>query len=429
MRALLVLLAALAASAPTEAQGRESVEELLERARREMKATHARLSGAVKELVEQLEQLDRVTRRKKGPTVVKRMVALGSEATPLLVAYLDPGESEEEPVAWRAGRVADALEHMNVAPIHTDLIGVLRLGSPRGRNNAARVLAAAADPVMVRPEILSIFRQSEGALRGSCLKTLIAIGGQGDEALLAEVLQGEEEPLIDMALHALAERSIAAAAADVRAILLDRSRAERQAVGLIAYYRALPDLVGDDEAEAFLRVVRGGSSVEVRVAVIEALPDFGLKLSDVRRGLEPITVSREDDLREAGLATLARLSDRSARKKLLAPYKDDVKDNPRWAKARARRAAVYYRIGDFGEAIKDYEEAIELTRLDGRSEPDYYAELARCQVREGKLKDARDTLRRSPLSLSRLHDLANDPDFRALRDSRYGDEAFGLEGR
>jgi tetratricopeptide (TPR) repeat protein len=149
----------------------------------------------------------------------------------------------------------------------------------------------------------------------------------------------------------------------------------------------------------------------------------------VRRGLEPITVSREDELREAGLATLARLSDRSARKKLLGPYDDDVKDNPQWAKARARRAAVYFRIGDYDDAIEDYEEAIDLTRLDGRSEPSYYAELARCQVREGKLKDARDTLRRSPLSLAKLHELAEDPDFRELRDSKYGDEAFGLDSR
>jgi len=428
MRALLVRAAALAASAPATGQERESLEQLLERSRREMEATQARLSGVVVELVDQLEKMDRIARRKREAAVVDRMVALGSEATPLLVAYLDPGASEEEPVAYRAGRVADALERMDVAPIQADLVAVLKTGSPRGQHNAAHVLAAAADPSTVRPEILSTFRTAKGALRASCLQTLIAMGGEGEDALLAEVLAGKEPELIDMALTALAERASGDVAPEVRAILMDRERAELHAKALIAYYRALPELVHDEEAEAFLRVVRGNASIELRIAVIEALPDFGLKLADVRRGLEPITISREDDLREAGLATLARLSDRSARKKLLEAYDDDVEDNPRWAKARARRASVYYRIGDYGHAIDDYEKAIELTRLDGRSEPDYYAELARCQVREGKLKDARDTLRRSPLSLSRLHEMADEPDFRELRDSKYGDEAFGLEG-
>ncbi len=56
-----------------------------------------------------------------------------------------------------------------------------------------------------------------------------------------------------------------------------------------------------------------------------------------------------------------------------------------------------------------------------------YIKLARAYARKGKLKDAAEHLRRAPISLTQLQSLADDPEFRELRDSKYGKEAFGLK--
>jgi tetratricopeptide (TPR) repeat protein len=406
---------------------RESLEDFLERARAERALLHARLQGEVDQLVVELEGLDRLSRRRKAKGIVQSMVALGPNATPLLVEHIDPGTSATDKKSYRAGRVSDALEQMNVSPITAALIRVLQTGTEDGRSNAARVLASARDTTRVRPEVLAAFRASEGTLKATCLRTLISLGGAQNDDLLSEVLRGEDEGLIDMALDAFADLRAEQVAPQVRAILADDARAERHAPALVEYYAALPHLVGEEEIADFVAIAASNAPVEVRVAVIDALPAFQPGLNDVKRALKDILSSRDDELREAALACLARLGDRGSRKDLLESYNDVVERNPDWSEAYSRRAKVLYRIEDYTDAIRDYRDSIELGKGDPKQEPEPYIMLARCYAKRSKMKDAVDWLRKAPISLDERRALADDPDFRELRDSRWGKEAFALD--
>jgi len=409
---------------PWSQDERGSLEDFLERARAEQAALHGRLQGQVDGLIKQLEELDRNSRRRKANGLVLRVVELGTNATPLLVPYIDPGVEATDKKSYRAGKVSDALERMNVAPITAQLIRALQTGSEHGRSNAARVLASASDRERVRPEVLAAFRAGEGDLKATCLRTLISLGGPENEVLLSEVLGGSDEALVDLALEALAELRSEEVALQVRAILRDKARAERHAPALVTYYSALPDLVDEEELADFVRIARSNAAVEVRIAVIDALPDFDPSLGDVKKALAPIVSSRDEDLREAGLVCLARLGDRGSKKRLLEPYDAVVERNKAWSEAYDDRARIYFRIEDYDKAIHDYKDALKLGRDDPKPVPERKVMLARCYARKGKLKDAAEHLGSAPISIDERRAYGDDPDFRELRESRWGQKLF-----
>src|SRR5687768_2180900 len=97
---------------------RESLEEFLERARREREAIHKRLQGDVDALVGEIEAS---TDAKLLRELVERAVALGQEATPLLVRHLDPGEAALDKDRVRSKQVALALARMDTSPILPEL--------------------------------------------------------------------------------------------------------------------------------------------------------------------------------------------------------------------------------------------------------------------------------------------------------------------
>ena len=80
---------------------------------------------------------------------------------------------------------------------------------------------------------------------------------------------------------------------------------------------------------------------------------------------------------------------------------------------------------EWDEAIKDFSTALRFSRDDGQSDPEIYLGLARASARRGKLKDAAVWLREAPIPMSELRKLADDPDFRELRASRFGKDVCG----
>ncbi|MCH2106786.1 MAG: tetratricopeptide repeat protein, partial [Planctomycetes bacterium] len=99
----------------------------------------------------------------------------------------------------------------------------------------------------------------------------------------------------------------------------------------------------------------------------------------------------------------------------------------RWADAWIDIATIEYRIEEYRDAIKHYEQAMKLGRIDTRRQRDVYLGLARCYAQEKKYKDAQQWLQRAPISRRQLAELADDPDFREMAaHSKYG-KTFGAD--
>jgi tetratricopeptide (TPR) repeat protein len=83
------------------------------------------------------------------------------------------------------------------------------------------------------------------------------------------------------------------------------------------------------------------------------------------------------------------------------------------------------RMHDWDSAIDDFTTALRFGRDDGQPLDEAYVGLARACARRGKLKDAAEWLRKAPISMSDLRALEKDPDFRELRESRFGKDVWG----
>jgi tetratricopeptide (TPR) repeat protein len=147
---------------------------------------------------------------------------------------------------------------------------------------------------------------------------------------------------------------------------------------------------------------------------------------ELKRALEPSVSSADRKLREAALVLLTRLGDKNSRRELLREADEVVTKNDGWSESYVRRGDIYARIGEDEDAIKDYRQALVVGKNDPSLNADTWVKLARAYTRRGKYKDAGDTLRRSPLGDSKLKQLAEDPEFKPLRESKYGKSAFGL---
>jgi tetratricopeptide (TPR) repeat protein len=417
---------ALGALAVAPILKRDSIEDLIERARRERAAVQQRLQSEVAALVHELEASPPP---KELSAKVERAVALGAEATPLLVRYVDPGVAPVDGERLRSQQVAVALARMDTSAITTELLSVLRSGSSEGRRNALRVLQTTRDQARVAPEVEKLFRAGEGSVKTAALKTLIAFGGDSLAALLAEILGGGDDQLVGLAIDGLADQKAAGSVEAIRKVLAQPQTAARHTDALLHYFRVLPDLVEPADVAAFVRMAQSAATpLEIRVTIVEGLYDLGPALNaEFKRSLEPVVDSADRRLREAGLVLLAKLGDKNARRDVIKEYDDLVEKNDRWADAYVRRADMYVKILDDDEAIKDYRQALSVGRDDAGLQPETYVKLARCYVRRNKLKDAADVLDRAPISSARLRELADDPEFAPLRKSKYGKDVFGVD--
>jgi hypothetical protein len=423
----LVALATLAAAvlhAPPQASA-QSLEELLAKARRERALVQERLKSEVEALIKELEAHPDP---RDLPAKLERAVQLGPEAVPLFVKYVDAGDAATDAERARAAQVALALARLPTESVLTELFAILRQGSGDGRRNALRVLQSSSDRTRVEPEVLRVFRSSEGSLKVAALRALIAMPARELPALLTEILGGSDDALIGMALDGLAEHKCAEALDAVRRVLVQSQLSARHALALLRYFQAQPALAQAADIQQFVRLAQSAAlTLELRVMVVDGLFELDPSLTaEFKKQFEPIVTSADRRLREAGLVLLTKLGDKGARRDLIKEYDDLVAKNERWFDAYVRRADMYARIGDDDEAIKDYKQAASVGR-DENLPTDYYERFALAYVREGKLKDAADLLNRAPISSARLRELADDPRYAALRNSKYGKDAFGLK--
>jgi tetratricopeptide (TPR) repeat protein len=427
---VLSIAAALAPQSPVSSGadvGRQSLEELLERARAARAEAHKRLEGDIEALAKEIEA---------GPaprelaTRIERLVALGPEATPLIVRRIDPGTPGTDKERLRALQFSNALARMDTSAVTTELLETLKGGTPEGRRNALRALVGTSEIVRVRPEVEALFRAETGQTRQLALRTLLAFGGPENNLLFTQLLGGGDDALIGMALDGLADQKVVAALEDVRKLLSQPGSAPRHAQALLRYFRAVRESASQADVLAFVRLAQSGSlNLAVRVEIVDGLADLNPSLSiELKKAMEPLVASSDRQLKEAAQVLLARLGDKGTRREILKEYDELVSKNERWADAYVRRADMHVRLGDDDEAIKDFRQSLSVGKDDPTLAQDAVSEkLARAYVRKGKLKDAADLLNRAPISLKRLGELAEDPEFAPLRNSKYAKDAFGTK--
>lgn len=423
---LIVSVLALLVPAPSPQGTRESLERLLERQRSARGSQVARLEADARTYLDAFARLSMPLPAGREAELVGQLRGLGPDAGVVLLPYLDPGAEADELARVRAKAVAAALSSMCDTSITDPLLALLRDGSPEGRFNALRALEGCSEPERARPALMALFEADSGALRGAVLRTLVRMGGEGAGAVFARVLESEDVALRRMGLDALVEAQSPIAEAQVRALLGRPSQAGELVERLLDYYRALPAQVDAQVLGLWVALVTRLSRTEQRLAILAALPDLGSdSASALRRELEPLTRGTTPDVLEGARIALARLGDRNARREVLRPHDEFIAKNDRWSGAYLRRAQVLMRMHEWDEAIKDFTTALRFSRDDGRSDPEIYLGLARASARRGKLKDAAEWLRQAPIPMSDLRKLADDPDFRELRASRFGKDVWG----
>ncbi len=420
--AALVVLAALAP--PAGAQERESLEDLLRRARSERKKVHDRLRPQVDSFVEALGALEPDSPTRK--MLLDKLAALGTEAVPLIVPYLSPSPPDDATARVRAAVVARALVDMPKGAALDDLLALARGDNAVARGHAIEVLGhASKEATIVGPQLVALYRDPNAPadVRLAVIAALARLGGPDNLALIGSALQdAQSSSVVAAALVALAEGAHAQAAPDVVALLQSPS-APKYTREILRYFQSCRGAVDDGVVGALMRLAADARVGEKElVFLLGSIPDFapGWK-SEWRDILEPLVTSSDNDVKEAALICLACLGDRRSKSDVLTYYDQVVHENENWPKGYEQRADVLMRLREYADAAKDYEKAIKLSRSGPEFTRAMWLGLARAHARAGKVRDAHKTLEVSPLEPATIRELANDPDFRELRDhSRYG---------
>ena len=422
---------AVRAPQPRAAQGghpgRESLEEFLRRARTRRDAARARMAQEVRAVLLSLESLTPRTRVREAPRLRSQLLVLGTEVAPLLVDTLDPGPQPSSGVTFRCSQVVRVLSDLGASSITDRLLQWTGEGSLQGRQNALAVLRASPEPGRVAPVVRDLYRAAEGPLRQAALVTLASLGGQQATLLLIEALSDEDTEIVDLALRSLGAAKNLSVSADVRE-LATGERGPQHIEALIDYYAEFRELVG--ESPHLLALIGLAASNEVSrdsaVRLIAMLTELEIEpRSTVRRAMEPLIKHVNDELREASLALLARAGDKVARRSLLKPYTESIGRQKAFDRVYTERGDVYYRIAEYPLAIKDYKQAIDLRPARAGASPDPYLGMARSYARMKRYKDAASQLDKAPVSLLTLRELAGDPAFTLMLETRYR-KAFHL---
>lgn len=360
----------------------------------------------------------------------KRLVALGPEVAPLLVELIDPGEGAEDPAILRATTIAKALAEQPSPAITARLVEIARGGTPQGRLNAVRALATSPDPARAVEVLAELSRNAQGELRRAALVGLARLGGPECAKALDTAIQSPDPATVQSTIEALAEARAAAYAPKVLAIASVTHQATPYVSAILAYYRACPEVVDKAHVQALVRIA-GEVAVgnELRARVLDLLPRFSDKFDgDIKKDLKQLSTSPTREIREGALVTLVLAGDRAARKDLITDYDDQIDRNKTWPASYEARANVLYRIGEYRDAIRDYQKALELSAKDFRARTDdAYIGLARCYAQQGKLKEASQSLEKAPISRKQLAELAAEPVFAKVAEHKTFGKVFRVE--
>jgi hypothetical protein len=403
---------------------RPSMQELLVRLRKERDGHLGELRASVDGVLRTLE-LEIQTRRPAGLTEQKeRLVALGAECAPILVEMIDPGEKADESAKLRSSTIAQALVDQPSPAITPRLVAIARTGSPDGRVNAVRALATSPDVDRAGSVLAETYRTGEGEIRGVALASIARLGGPESDSVISAALESSDAAIVRTCLQALASSRGAAFAPKVLKKVAATRDAAAYVDGILAYYRACPEVVDKAHLLALVKLAGDvGVASDSRAKIVDLLPRYGDKFdTEIRKELHQLSGSSTREVSESALITLYVAGDRSARKPLLAPYDDQVEKNKQWAQSFEARATVLYRIGDYQQAVRDYTRSLQLAANDIRAKTEgAHIGLARCYMQQGKVKDAFDELNRAPISAKDLAELGKEPVFQKLAEHpKYG---------
>lgn len=437
LTATLLVISALAPSAPALPQAdaqndRRTLEQLLAEVRAERDRSLASLLPAVEKVVEELEDLSRIKRNREAPRKRRALMDLGPAVAPLLVQFIDPGESAIEKHRFRAQEVARVLRDIGSPAVVDQLLEKAHAGTRLGRIHALDVLAKSVGDPRVVPSVIGIYEDDkvDEDVRHAALRTLAQLGGPQADTLVTAAIDSSDVDLAGLALEALAAARNEGAADKILEVMLG-SRAPKVAPALLQYYRAVPSLITDARhIEGLVRLsMHDTITSKNAVRVLEFLRTSDAKLpTGLKRELEPLREHENIDVREAALLFLARAKDRSARRELMRDYDDRVKQGRNLLAAYEDRADVLYKIADYNSAVKDWKQVLKIQaeRRSNTNRAEPFVGISRCLARLDRFKEAADYLSGAPtISMSDLHELAREDDFREMLDSKYR-EAFHL---
>jgi tetratricopeptide (TPR) repeat protein len=163
--------------------------------------------------------------------------------------------------------------------------------------------------------------------------------------------------------------------------------------------------------------------------VLEAIPGLTDKLDgDSKKELKELAESPTKEVKEAALVVLVLMGDKNARKDLFADIEIQIQRNKNYAANYETRARLEYRIHEWAPAQKDFQNSIRLSQDDFRARPeDSYIGMARCWMQLNKLKEAKETLEKAPISLKQLQELSKEPVFQKLVENPKFNSVFRLD--
>lgn len=422
--ALLLSTGALGA----QTDGPPSIEDLTEKYKERSEAAVEALRAEVEYLLAQLKDQSKSGNQSSTGRVREKLVDLGSEVSPLLISSLDPGKESGRASLNFASQVARVLQELDLAPILSPLIKMATTGSSSGRRLAIQVLGYSQEASRVSPVLRELYA-GESPPRGTLLTSLARLNGPGDLSFVTDQLRSEEREEISAALYALATAKVSGAADQVLVFAADTREAAAHVKEICAWYQACPEVFDKQHGASILELTKSSRvNLEDRIALVKLLSINERHWpSGAKKALETLADSGSTELREAVLIALVLSGDRGAKKELLLPYQESLQRSGRWADAWIDLASIEYRIKEYRDAIKHYDQAMKLGRIDTRRQRDVYLGLARCYALEKKYKDAQQWLQRAPISRKQLAELADDPDFREMAaHSKYG-KTFGVD--
>ncbi len=423
----------LAANPPSrvdasQGEDRESLEEMLERLDAKRAAMLAELDRQLQPLLLELKKEIENKSAKRMTNVRERIASLGPAIAPLLTPSLDPGVTVERDAIEYARQLSRTLTLIPTTAITDEMLKLCSSGSPLGKQNAIRVLAYTPEPERVSPKLIERYGKTEGQERAMLLQAIAQLGQPGGDKLLSAALMGEDEQLRSVALDAIVTAGAAQFADEVLVLLRNLDLSAGFAYKFVAYYSNCPDVVDKEHVGALLDAAMDNRvKSEQRIAILAKLPTWERWIdSKMKRSLKDLKTPGNRAVEQQGQILLAVLGDSGSRKRLLKPYDDEVEKAGNWTGPYVDRGMILYQINEFSQALRDFKQAIKLSKDEPRSVPSAYEYAARCHARLGKLKQAAEMLRLAPIDLKQLRALASDPVFKELRESRYG-KVFRLE--
>jgi hypothetical protein len=413
-------------------EGLDSLEDLLRRERERRDVAEAELRPQVDARIAALDVLERSTEDdEERARLGAELLDLGRAAAPLLVPYLDPAVSPAGP-AGRAGGssrrqraviVRDTLRALPQAAITTPLLEMALAGNEWRRAGALTVLGDSGERERVVPVLLEVLRGEEPTgVRLAALHACARQGGQEELTAISEVLHDTDDALVAGALYALADTAAEGAHSIVLALARDHARAHRFALEIVRYFEVLPELADDDVVLALLELAaHADTDDDDRMLLLAAVPAFDPGWEPAwARTLEPLTDSREGDVRDAAWICLARLGSTIAKRDVMRAYDDLVDQDPNWSNAYVQRARVLVALEEYRLAIKDWKRALDLSRAPVSQKKALWIDLARAHALDGNLREAQKALQNSPLTSGEIRELRDDPAFAEMvAHSRY----------